>query len=76
MGEEPFLTSQQIHEKIQNARDATRVNRHRSLQERQQLVLKVVTSVQQNKDDIARQVTELTGKPITQAREEIDHAVS
>jgi len=75
VGEEPFLSQEDVQTKLQQALEAHHANGRRTLDQRKEIVLKITQFLLDNKEKIASQITEHVGKPISQAREEIDLAV-
>ena len=65
LGKIPFLTQEEAMEKVAIAAEAGEANRRRSLEERQALVRTVIAYLEENKEQIALEVTEMNGKPIT-----------
>jgi acyl-CoA reductase-like NAD-dependent aldehyde dehydrogenase len=50
-------------------------NKNRTIDERKQLITNMIQHFESNKMTIAEEITRMMGKPIVQAREEIEHAI-
>ncbi|QZA89226.1 NAD-dependent succinate-semialdehyde dehydrogenase [Salinarchaeum sp. IM2453] len=65
-------TSEEVEEKLQQASSSFTEWRSRSIREREQLLSNVADVLRDNKSTYAEQMTTETGKPITQARAEVE----
>ena len=65
IGEEKFLDKKEVKSRVELARGAQIENARRTLDERKALVDNIVQYLKANKETMAKEVTEMIGKPIT-----------
>ena len=58
IAEAPFISREEIQEKINRAEEAFLENRRNSLEARKEIVKRIVEDLRQNKEEMAVQITE------------------
>ena len=71
----PICSVEDAKKALQIAQDATKVAKKSTLAQRCSWILDVAQKLRQNKEDIAKTITDEVGKPITFARVEVDRCI-
>jgi succinate-semialdehyde dehydrogenase / glutarate-semialdehyde dehydrogenase len=73
--EVPYLTKEEQQKVLKRCWESYRAYRYTSIEERKRVIQNVVGYFRQHREEIATDITQQMGKPITQSREEVDYSV-
>ena len=71
----PFLSAEDQKKVLKRCWDSYRAYRYTDIGERKRIIQNVAAYFRQHREEIATDITSQMGKPITQAREEVDYSV-